>query len=111
MSVDCARRLFGIEGGAEVDVQRSGRSGRTVLEWGGSRPLIVTYDGSGKDLRDDDTPGPMWPELVLLEGQKMWILFRVHDVDLVSWDWIFTDGGKGQSLGRMDIPAEGCSGG
>jgi hypothetical protein len=98
-----ARRLFAVPPGVEVDLQR----GRTVVERGGGRPWVHTWDGGGS-LLDVDLVGPMWPELALARGDDLDLLFRVHEPEQVRWEWVRIEGRDGRSLGRATVDASGC---
>ena len=102
------RRLYKVGSGAEVDIQRSGSAGRTVVENGGGRPWISSFDASALDLRRNDAPGPMWPELVAVDGEDMLLLFRIHAAMTVGWELVRIEGRTGRSLGRVDVSAAGC---
>ena len=102
------RRLYSLPSGAEVDISRTGGVGRTVVEWGGARPWVQTFGGAGVDLRRPDAPGPMWPELVLLDDDSLSILFRVHEAGSLGWEWVRIEGRRGISLGRTSLAVAGC---
>ena len=102
------RRLFKVAAGAEVDIQRTGGSGRTVVEWGGGRPWFAPFEAAGADLRTGTSPGASWPTLVLHRDNQLSILFRIHGDQTLAFEWVRIIGRKGESLGRTELAAAGC---
>jgi hypothetical protein len=99
-----AWRLYRLPQGGELDL----KPGRTVVETVSGRPWVSTWSGAGADLLQEDRPGPHWPDLVLLDGDAMWLVLRNHEAGSFGWDLVQIVARKGAEIGRQEAGVAAC---